>query len=175
MPKPHSGNVKVFGSEFGTVHYQNVENIPGFQAAVADAGTASTSIYEGDSLTLVASALPATNREILSCAWDLNGDGDFGEVVVTDLQFDGATSTYTATATVPWADLFNLGLDDGDVPDGTTYEISLRALDNVGDFAEDTVSFTINNTTPTVDLVGDTSVNEGTPLLAHSGCERSRG
>ena len=171
VPKPHSGNVKVFGSGFGTVHYQNVESIPGFQAAIADAGTDSTSIYEGDSLTLVASALPATNREILSCAWDLNGDGDFGEVVVTDLQFDGATGTYTASATVPWADLFNLGLDDGDVPDGTTYEISLRALDNVGDFAEDTASFAINNTIPTVDLMGDMSVNEGMPFLLTLGAK----
>jgi Ca2+-binding RTX toxin-like protein len=165
VPTPQSGDVKVFGANFGSVVYEKVENIPGFQAAVADAGTASTSIYEGDSLILVASALPATNREVLSCAWDLNGDGDFGEVIVTDLQFDGATSIYTATVTVPWADLFNFGLNDGDVPNGTTYEISVRALDNIGDFAEDTVSFTINNTTPAVDLMGDISVNEGTPFL----------
>ena len=165
VPTPQSGDVKVFGSNFGSVVYEKVENIPGFQAAVADAGTASTSIYEGDSLILVASALPATNREVLSCAWDLNGDGDFGEVIVTDLQFDGATSIYTATVTVPWADLFNFGLNDGDVPNGTTYEISVRALDNIGDFAEDKVIFTINNKTPTVDLMGGISVNEGTPFL----------
>jgi Ca2+-binding RTX toxin-like protein/6-phosphogluconolactonase (cycloisomerase 2 family) len=165
VPRPHTGNVKVFGSEFGTVHYQNVENIPGFQAAVADAEVAPAVIYEGESLTLMASAVPATNREILAFVWDLNGDGHFGEVIVTDLQLDGATSTYTATVTVPWTDLFNFGLDDGDVPDGTTYEISLRALDNIGDFAEDTVSFTINNTIPTVDLVGETSVVEGMPYL----------
>ncbi len=164
VPTPQSGDVKVFGSNFGSVVYEKVENIPGFQAAVADAGTASTSIYEGDSLILVASALPATNREVLSCAWDLNGDGDFGEVIVTDLQFDGATSIYTATVTVPWADLFNFGLNDGDVPNGTTYEISVRALDNIGDFAEDTVSFTVKNTAPTVDVKGDASVNEGTPF-----------
>ena len=165
VPGPHSGDVKVFGSEFGTVHYHNVENIPGFQAAVANAGTIPTSIYEGNSLTLMASAVPATNREILSFVWDLNGDGDFGDVLVTDLQFDGSTNTYSATTTVPWADLFNFGLDDGDVPDGTTYEIGLRALDNIGDFAEDTVGFTLNNTAPVVDLMGDTSVIEGMPYL----------
>jgi len=164
VPKPHSGNVKVFGSDFGTVHYQNVENIPGFQAAVANAEVAPAVIYEGDSLTLLASAMPGTNREIISFAWDLDGDRDFGEVLLTDLQFDGSTKTYSATTTVPWADLCKYGLNDGDVPNGTTYEVTLRALDNIGDFAEDTVGFTIKNTAPTVDVKGDASVNEGTPF-----------
>ena len=164
VPEPQSGNVKVFGSEFGTVHYQNVENIPGFQAAVANAEVAPAVIYEGDNLTLTASAVPATNREILSFVWDLNDNGDFGDVVATDLQLDENTNTYTATTTVPWAYLSSYGLDDDDVPDGTTCEFSLRALDNLGDFAEDTVSFTIKNAAPTVDIKGDASVNEGTPF-----------
>jgi Ca2+-binding RTX toxin-like protein len=164
VPRPHTGNVKVFGSEFGTVHYQNVENIPGFQAAVADAEVAPAVIYEGDSLTLVSSATPATNREILYFTWDINDNGDFGDVVATDLQFEENTNTYTATTTVPWAYLSSYGLNDGDVPEGTAHEISLRAVDNIGDFAEDTVRFTIKNTAPTVDVAGAASVNEGTPF-----------
>jgi Ca2+-binding RTX toxin-like protein len=162
LPKPHSGDVKVFGSDFGTVHYQNVESIPGFWATAADAGPIPTSIYEGDSLTLVVFAVPGTNREIISVAWDLNGNDDFGDVVITDLQFDKNTNTYTAATTLPWADLCSYGLNDGDVPDGTPYELNLRAFDNIGDFAEDTVSLIVKNTAPTVDIKADASVNEGT-------------
>ncbi|MGQ9645417.1 MAG: PKD domain-containing protein [Thermodesulfobacteriota bacterium] len=165
VPKAHSGDVKVFGSEFGSVRYESVERIPGFWATVAGPVITPAEIHEGDHLTWVASAMPATNREIISFAWDLNGDGDFGEAIGTDLLFDEDTNTYTATMTLPWTYLREYGLNDGDGPDGTAYEISLRAIDNVGDFAEDTVHLTIKNAAPTLDIKGDASVNEGTPFV----------
>jgi 6-phosphogluconolactonase (cycloisomerase 2 family) len=149
VPTPHNGSVKVFGPKFGTVHYQNVENIPGFQAAVANAEVGTAVIDEGESLALVSSAMPATNREIVSFAWDLNGDGDFEDVIATDLKFYENTNTYTAITTVPRAYLCSYGLNDG-IAEGTSHQISLRAVDNVGDFTEDTVSFTIKNTAPMI-------------------------
>src|SRR5262249_35756883 len=96
-PAIPNGTIQVNGLSYGAVNYKNIEDIPGFSGAIANPH-GPYSIVEGNNLTLSGSATPATNSTILGYAWDLNGDGSFGDTTGT-------------SPTLTWTQLEGLGLD----------------------------------------------------------------
>ncbi|MBA7711933.1 hypothetical protein ES703_120900 [subsurface metagenome] len=114
-PVMPDGDVRITGATFGVI-YKNIESVLSadlseFKAADADAGGPYV-INEGDSLNLNASLTPATNTQITSVVW-IFPDGEI-EVPAADLAFDAGEGIYTATTTLNWDDLVDLGLaDDG--------------------------------------------------------------
>ena len=110
-------------------------------APTADAG-GPYGIAEGDPVTLDASLSTDLDGDLLSYAWDIDGDMTYGDVT-------GVSPTLT------WAQLRGFGIDD----DGT-HTVAVRVDDGKGGF--DTASATINvaNTAPTLTVAGPPSVEE---------------
>ncbi len=146
VPVTPNGTIKVNGAAFGTVTYQSIEAIPGFEPSASDAG-GPYQINEGDGLQLNGTATPATNTTIVSTRWDLNGDGDFSDVE-------------TVAPLLSWADLVALGIDD----DGL-FEISLEVTDSVANVAINTGLLTILNALPEITTGGATAAVVGTPYV----------
>ncbi|MFO0800663.1 MAG: M36 family metallopeptidase [Gemmataceae bacterium] len=72
-------------------------------------------VTEGQSLTLSGAATDP-NGDVLSYSWDLNDDGVFGDAT-------GANPTLT------WADLVNLGIDDGLPADQAVFNVRVQVSD----------------------------------------------
>jgi Ca2+-binding RTX toxin-like protein len=153
LPLPGAGSVKVAGPDFGPVHYERVEQIPGFQAAEANAGGTVT-IHEGESLTLVGTATAATNTKIVSLVWEINGNRV--ELKGEGLLYDEVPDLYSATTSFSWEALKGFGLND----DGR-YTLYLRALDDQGRIVEDEGTVSIVETAPVIALTGDSSPEVG--------------
>lgn len=163
-PNTLDGTIEVDGEDYGMVTYSGIEHVPGFEGATVEIVGEPYAIKEGEDLTLSASATPATNTRITAFLWDLNRDGIFGEV--SDTVSAIVNQPAQSTVTVPWEDLFSLGLGDGDT-DGMTYTISLRALDDAGNFAETETTVTVTDGAPTVDINGAPQVTEGALYQLH--------
>ncbi|MBA3313812.1 MAG: VCBS repeat-containing protein [Planctomycetaceae bacterium] len=103
----------------------------------------SYTIAEGGSLTLAAGASTDPDGDSLTCTWDLNNDGVFGDAI-------GVGPTLT------WAQLGAFGIIDNGVR-----SVAVRATDPRGWSAISTATLTITNTPPTLVLSGDATVNEG--------------
>src|SRR5262245_259917 len=86
-------------------------------------------LNEGDPLTLNGAA---TGAGPLTFAWDLNGDGLFGDAT-------GLTPTLT------WADLVALGIDDGP---RTLANLRLQVSDGTTTATSDPTTLTVNNVPP---------------------------
>ncbi|MEZ6057924.1 MAG: tandem-95 repeat protein [Planctomycetaceae bacterium] len=95
---------------------------------------ASTTINEGDSVTVDAGTWNDLENDTLSYTWDIDGDGNFGEV--------GEPSG--ASATITWGTLQSLGIiDEGN------YTFAVRVSDGNGGVTDGTFNVTVNNTPPT--------------------------
>jgi len=171
----------VFAGENGTVSPPGGSQPPGFNGSIdAGAGTvnftglisdpvdplqqvflktpprpsinAFSAINEGETLNLT--AVDAANVAN-SFAWDLNGDGDFSDA-------------FGASIAVPWVELFGLGVNDDGV-----YPVAVRAANELdliaygqGTFAvsvDAAATLTVNNTSPTIELTGESAVDLGQP------------
>jgi 6-phosphogluconolactonase (cycloisomerase 2 family) len=141
-PAKPDGSIKVKGDDYGWLKYSSIESVPGFTAAIIDAG-GPYQIAEGDGLTLNGSAVPATNTQIVAARWDLNGDGIFGDA-------DGLTPSLS------WNGLVQIGLDDGGL-----YDITLEVTDDQGISTTDTVLLTVSNTAPTLQVSGNSGTLVG--------------
>ncbi len=108
----------------------------GGSAPFAEAGGPYT-VAEGGSVQLNGSASTGTG---LTYAWDLDGDGIYGETGAAATRGDetGATPTFLAT-----------GLDGPG-----TYTVSLRVTDGSSNTATDTATINITNVAPTVSITG---------------------
>ncbi len=99
-------------------------------------------INEGGSIMLDASGTTDFEGDPLTFAWDINGDGSFGEVV-------------GEMPTVSWATLNAFGIDDSG-----SFPIGLQVNDGTSTVTEMT-TLTVNNVAPTIAVSGDATVNEG--------------
>jgi hypothetical protein len=108
------------------------------QPPVADAGGPYTYIFEGDSVTLDASASSDPDDNIVLYEWDLDNDGEYDDAtgITTDVVFD----------------------DDG------AFTVGLRVTDFYGESDIDTADVTVDNVAPTVDAGAAQTVNEGTTV-----------
>ena len=96
-------------------------------------------INEGDSLNLVGSASSDPDTDPLTYAWDLDNDGNFGEV----------GEPTTETPAVSWATLQSFGIDDDGV-----YTIGVEVSDGKGGLDTATTTITVNNVAPTLSTTG---------------------
>ncbi|MBX7105225.1 MAG: beta-propeller fold lactonase family protein [Gemmataceae bacterium] len=128
---PTAGNSTITATGRGSVVYTSIESPTTVAPPVVNAGGPYV-ITEGDSLMLTASA---TNPPISGYAWDLNGDGVFGDVT-------GASVTVTP------AHLRAFGLNDNG-----QYPIAVRAT-NAQSTGEAQVTLTVRNARPSVSLTG---------------------
>jgi len=111
----------------------------------ADAGGPYT-VQEGGALTLNAGGSTDPDQaDLLTFGWDLNGDGDFSDVV-------------GATPGVGWGTLAALGINDDSA---NLYNIRVRVTDSAGNFDEAAATIEVTNTAPTIALAGAAAINEG--------------
>jgi len=105
----------------------------------------SYSVAEGGSVVL--SGCPGLSSTSLAFAWDLDGDGVFGEMGASAALGDetGIQPTFSTA-----------GLDGP-----STVTVQLRVTDALGTVTTDAATIEITNTAPTLALSGASSVNEG--------------
>ncbi|MEZ5741258.1 MAG: PKD domain-containing protein, partial [Burkholderiaceae bacterium] len=113
-------------------------------APVPDTGGPYT-INEGQSIALDASATTDPDSGSLTYRWDLDNDGAYDDLI-----------TASPTATVTWATLNGLGIDD----DGA-YAIGLQVDDGSGGMANVSTTLTIANTPPTLLASGAVTADGG--------------
>ncbi len=141
-PNPFSQNAGTLrAGTKGVVTYDTMEQVRVISPPIPNAGGPYT-ISEGQDLTLAGSA-DGVGVPVTSYAWDLDGDGVFGDAV-------GATPTLT------WNDLQSLGI----VNDGV-YQIALQAASANGSGTALTTLIVLN-TPPTITLTGG-NPNVGVP------------
>lgn len=149
---------KMPAGSFGSLEYQTqpASDAPKYRAVVdaatgamfyaAPAASAGSlySVVEGGSATL--SAADSTGH-LLSYAWDLDGDGIFGETGAQAVHGDetGVHPTFLAA-----------GLNGP-----TTWTVALRVDDGHGRHATTSTIINVNNTPPTLIIRGGSSLNEG--------------
>jgi hypothetical protein len=132
------------GSYGDVGQYSLSGNVPtGAAAPVADAGGPYT-VAEGGSVQLSGSSSTGTS---LSYAWDLDGDGNYGETggAATRGNETGATPTFSAA-----------GLDGP-----ATYNVSLRVTDASSQTSTASATISLTNVAPTLGISGANSVAEG--------------
>ncbi|MEM8497485.1 MAG: PKD domain-containing protein [Pseudomonadota bacterium] len=101
-------------------------------------------IFEGDALALDASGSSDIDGSIQRYDWDIGADGSI------------EVSSATPSINLTWETLNTFGLvDDG------SYQVSLRATDDLDATDTQTFAVSVNNTAPTIALSGDSSVTEG--------------
>jgi VCBS repeat-containing protein len=105
------------------------------QSPTADAGGPYL-ISEGDALDLVGNASSDPDLDTLTYAWDLDNDGNFGEV----------GEPTTETPTVSWATLVSFGIDDDP---GSPFTIGVQIVNGNGGMDTATTTLTVNNVNPT--------------------------
>jgi hypothetical protein len=137
-----------FAPLVGTVAYDTFESVQVIAAPVVTL-TSPAAIREGESLHLQASVSPlgSTNSLAEPLAWDIDGDGRFGEVVGTDI-------------TLSWSQLRDLGIND----DGS-YRVSARAVNGDGFVTIASTTVTIDNLPPTIALAGGSTVAPSVPFV----------
>ncbi|MBW3540325.1 MAG: hypothetical protein KY476_08645 [Planctomycetes bacterium] len=151
----YENTIVVAGSSFqgaslqdiAVARYLSVTNA----APVAEAGGPYT-VAEGGTVTLDASAStdPDQAGSTLTYAWDLDGDGLFGETGTNAGRGEetGATPTFSAASL--------------DGPNSVT--VSLRVTDNGALTSTDTATITVANVAPTASIAGATTGSEGTAV-----------
>lgn len=127
-----------------SVNYSGIQRVVVPAVAVNPAIAAIGSIAEGNGLTLAGSATGGVGG--LSYAWDLNGDGLYGDAA-------GANPVFT------WGQLQGFG-----VTTVGTYRVALRVTDANGNTGATSAAFTVTDTPPTVMV--SRSPASGTPLAA---------
>ncbi len=111
----------------------------------ADAGGPYT-IFEGGSLVLDGAASSDPDHDPLSYAWDVNGDGTFGD----------ATG---AAPTLSWTQLVALGITNGPA---TLSNVRVRVDDGRGGVVDSpAVTLTVNNAAPVAGISGPTALLRG--------------
>ncbi len=117
--------------------------------AVNDAPSANAAgpyaISEGQNLVLNAGSSSDPEGDTLTYAWDLDNDGNYGEV-------DEPT---TVNPTVTWATLQSLG-----IADNGSYTIGLRVSDGTTPVTT-TATINVSNTAPTLNVTGSATANSG--------------
>jgi Ca2+-binding RTX toxin-like protein/WD40 repeat protein len=136
---PGDGTIGVAGRS--AVAFTSIERREVFAPANPDAGGPYTTA-EGSGVQLDASATNTFGRPA-SFAWDINGDGFFGDVT-------GEKPALT------WSELAAFGLDD----DGS-YRVSVRVTNDLDQVAEALSTILIENTEPVVSLSGAASTVVG--------------
>ena len=106
---------------------------------------------------------PTSINEGSPGSWNLGPVVDPGTDTVTQYVIhwgDGNTDTYTAAQIAGMSNTIGHTYADG----ANNYTIAVDLVDEDGTFSSvDTLSVTVNNVPPFVDLTGPTSVNEGSP------------
>ena len=118
----------------------------------ADAGGPYT-IAEGQSLALSGSGTDP-DQDALTFAWDVNGDGTFGDAT-------GAAPTIT------WAQLNALGINDGPA----SFNVKVRTNDGHGNTttSSNAAVLDVTNVAPRIAVSGNASVNEGSVYTLNLG------
>lgn len=126
-------------------HYSSgVNNVP-----TADAGGPYV-INEDDSLNLNGAASGDPDSDPLTYAWDLDNDGNYGEV----------GEPTTVSPTVSWATLQSFGITDDGI-----YTIGLQVDDGNGGVDSATTMLTVNNVPPTITSSSSVNVSENTTAV----------
>lgn len=145
-----AGNIIVAGYAYdytsGTGYNFGVARVLGElnQAPTADAGGPYV-IDEGGSLALTAAGSSDPDGDVLSYAWDVNGDGVFADA-------EGVSPTLTREQ------LQALGIADGPA----VFAVAVQVSDGVNAAVTAAASLTLNNVAPSLSVAGDAFVNERT-------------
>ena len=134
-----SGNTSEFAA--------NVTAVGPNSVPVANAG-GPYAMDEGTMVMLDASLSMDADGDTLTYAWDLDNDGNYGEI--------GEPVTTSATVSVAWTTLQSFGIDD----DGS-YTIALRVQDGNGGVHVDSATLTVGNVAPNLSVSGPSSVASG--------------
>jgi hypothetical protein len=147
-PIAGQGSVQVLNQ--GVLQYDTFEgDVVVIAAPVIDFAGTPYAIQEGQALTLTAdvAALGSTNQLAGPVLWDLDGDGQFGEV-----QGDMVTLT--------WEQLVDFGISD----DGT-FQVGASATNEDGYSTTAFTTLTVSNKSPTVDVQGAAEVFVNEPYM----------
>ena len=117
-------------------------------------------ISEGGSVTFSVTINTLANSLEGELLWDIDGDGQFGDVSGPDLDGENGTAV-SASISLTWEQLVDLGLNDGDTPSGTTCQVGVRATNDLGFSSEEFTTLTILNTSPDVSVSGNNTTNVG--------------
>ncbi len=122
---------------------------------IAEAGGPYT-VSEGGTLVLDGSASydPDGPNRIVSYAWDLDGDGSFGETGPDAVRGDETRIRPTFLA----AGLDGVGLDG---PGSYTVSLKVKDMDDRWSTSSDTVTISIANVAPTLSIDGAPTIQEG--------------
>ncbi|NQV36024.1 MAG: beta-propeller fold lactonase family protein, partial [Phycisphaeraceae bacterium] len=123
-------------------------------------------ISEGGSVTFSVTINTLGNSLDGELLWDIDGDGQFGDVSGPDLDGENGTAV-SASISLTWEQLVDLGLNDGDTPSGTVYHVGVRATNDLGFSSEEFATLTILNSAPDVPVSGNSTVNLGDPYVIH--------
>ncbi|WP_210349575.1 LamG-like jellyroll fold domain-containing protein [Bradyrhizobium agreste] len=142
-----SGEVHLIGK--GAVSYDTFEGYQVLSSPKVSFSQQTYSIAEGQDVVLTVTVLPLGTKNALSgpVAFDIDGDGQFGEIVGTSI----GSNQYRVT--IPWQRLVDFGLNDNG-----TYRIAVQTsntdTDANGDYLTTTAvaAIKISDTPPTVTI-----------------------
>ncbi|MDO9297068.1 PKD domain-containing protein [Bradyrhizobium sp.] len=159
-PSPNSGQLRLHSNTttYGAVTYDTFEGLRVLSSPTAQFSSSLYTISEGAGLTLSVTVRPngSTGRLSGRVVFDIDGDGQFGEVEATET--GPGTGVYQVT--IPWTRLRDFGLGDNLGASGV-YTIAVRATN------EDNLSTTafaqvrVNDTPPVVGIAGAHTTNVG--------------
>ncbi|WP_210178256.1 LamG-like jellyroll fold domain-containing protein [Methylosinus sp. R-45379] len=154
LPIPQTnGSISLAGK--GAVAYDTFEGLTVLSSPIVSFSAPSYSTSEGSGVTLTANvqALGSTNSLSGPVAFDIDGDGQFGEVIGTAL----GGGVYRVT--LPWDRLVDLGLADNGL-----YTIAVRATNSDGLSTTAVSKIQIADTPPAVAVSGAHSATVGAPF-----------
>lgn len=159
-PSPNAGQVRLFSSTttYGTVTYDTFEGVRILSSPTVRFNSSTYTSSEGGALTLTVTVSPNGSTGKLSgpLVFDIDGDGQFGEVE----GFETRPGSGTYTVIIPWTRLKDFGLSDN-LGTAGVYTVAVRATNEDGLSSSAFTQVRINDTPPVVTIIGSHNTNVG--------------
>lgn len=160
-PSPNAGQVRLFSSTataYGTVTYDTFEGVRMLSSPTVRFNASSYTMSEGGDLvlTVTVSANGSTGKLSGPVKFDIDGDGQFGEVEGVETR--AGSGVYRVT--IPWTRLKDFGLGDNLGVSGV-YTVAVRVINEDGLSTTAFATVRVNDTPPVVAIIGNHTTNVG--------------